>query len=189
METKLITKLQDKEYRDAFVASQINIELPFQVRALREARGWTQSQLAEKAGMAQPRISAIETPGKGKFNLDTLLRLASAFDVGLVVRFAPFSEMIEWAEHFSPDSFEVPSFEEDRKSFFWRKQSTPSHFVMALPVAERKGGVIVPTIVATTPGSGNAIKVSEGPGKLYNFPEWPRFPTGGTAQTVIEHPA
>lgn len=117
METTLIMKLQDKEYRDAFVASQINIELPFQVRALREERGWTQSQLAEKAGMLQPRISAIETPGKGKLNLETLLRLASALDVGLVVRFAPFSEMVEWAEDFSPDSFNVPAFPEDMNLF------------------------------------------------------------------------
>jgi transcriptional regulator with XRE-family HTH domain len=124
METNLITKLQDKEYRDAFVASQINVELPFQVRALREKRGWTQSQLAEKAGMAQPRISAMETPGKGKYNLETLRRLASAFDIGLTVRFAPFSELIEWTEQFSPDSFQVPSFVEDMRSFYWKKAST-----------------------------------------------------------------
>src|SRR5215216_6009608 len=117
METELITKLQDKDYRDAFIASQINIELPFQVRALREERGLTQGQLAEKAGMLQPRISAIETPGKGKLNLDTLLRLASAFDVGLIVRFAPFTEIVEWVKKFSPDTFSVKSFAQDAQNY------------------------------------------------------------------------
>jgi hypothetical protein len=29
------------------------------------------------------------------------------------VRFVPFSELVEWAETFSPDTFVVPSFEDD----------------------------------------------------------------------------
>jgi transcriptional regulator with XRE-family HTH domain len=123
METNLTTKLQNKEYREAFIASLINIELPFQVRALREERGWTQSQLAEKAGMLQPRISAVETPGKGKLNLETLLRLASAFDIGLIVRFALFTEVIKWVDKFSPDTFSVKSFDEDMRSFIIQEQS------------------------------------------------------------------
>ncbi len=114
---KLIAKLQNKEYRDAFVGSQINIELPFQIRALREKRGWSQEQLAREAGMLQPRISAMETPGKGKLKLETLRRIAAAFDVGLIVRLAPFSEMIEWVIKFSPDSFTVLSCEEDMQAY------------------------------------------------------------------------
>jgi transcriptional regulator with XRE-family HTH domain len=111
---KLIEKLQNKDYRDAFISSQININLPFQIRALREKREWTQGKLAKRARMLQPRISAMETPGKGNLKLETLQRIASAFDVGLIVRFIPFSEMVAWVEGFSPDSFKVPSFEEDR---------------------------------------------------------------------------
>jgi DNA-binding Xre family transcriptional regulator len=88
-------KLQSKAYHDAFVASQISIGLPFQIYALRIQREWTQQQLAEKTGMLQPRISAMERPGGSKLNLDTLRRSASAFDVALVVRFVPFSELVE----------------------------------------------------------------------------------------------
>ena len=111
--SRLLEELQDKEYRDAFVASETNIALPYQIRALRERRGWTQQELADRAGMKQSRISAIEQPGGGKLNLETLRRLASAFDSALVVRFAPFSELVDWVETFSPDEFQVPSFEED----------------------------------------------------------------------------
>lgn len=107
--------LGDKAYRAAFVRSQINVGIPFQVRSLREKRGWSQKQLAKSAGMLQPRISAIERPGGSKLNLETLLRLASGLDVGLIVRFAPFSEMMRWANAFSPDAFAVPSFDQDQQ--------------------------------------------------------------------------
>ncbi len=106
-------RLEDKEYRDAFVASEINMGLPFQIRCLREGRGWTQSELAERASMKQPRISAIESPGSASLNLETLRRLASAFDCALIVRFAPFSELMRWSEEFGPDTFQVRSFLEE----------------------------------------------------------------------------
>lgn len=111
--SKWFHELQDKATRDAFVSSQMSIPLAFQILALREQRGWTQKQLAEKAGMLQPRINALERPSGSEPNLRTLKRLASAFDVALIVRFAPYSELIKWTESFSPDSFEVPSFFDD----------------------------------------------------------------------------
>jgi transcriptional regulator with XRE-family HTH domain len=108
-----IARLKNKAYRQAFVASQINVGLPFQIRALREQNGWKQSVLAHKAGMLQPRISAMERPGEAKFNLETLRRLAAAFDVALVVRFVPFSELVNWSETFNPDTFAVLTFEQE----------------------------------------------------------------------------
>ena len=108
-----IVKLESKEYRDAFIGSQISVGLPFQIRALREQRVWKQSQLAERTGMLQPRISAMESPGGARFTLETLRRLASAFDVALMVRFVPFSELLNWSEEFNPDTFAVASFADD----------------------------------------------------------------------------
>lgn len=113
MISKLFTKLRDPEYRKAFVASQVNIGVPFQLRALMRSRGWTQKELAERTGMLQPRISAMLKPGKTRPNIETLRRLAEAFDCGLIVRFAPFSELTRWSERFDPESFEVPSFAEE----------------------------------------------------------------------------
>jgi len=112
--SKLGEKLRDPEYRKAFVASQINIGIPFQIRAmLRNRPGWTQDAVARRAQMLQPRISGLMTPGKTRPNIETLRRLAEAFDCGLIVRFAPFSELARWSEEFDPESFSVPSFDED----------------------------------------------------------------------------
>lgn len=113
MTSKLAEKLQDPAYRTAFVSSQINVAIPFQIRALMKARGWTQEQFAQRAGMLQPRISAILKPGKVRPNIETLRRIAETFDCGLLVRFASFSELAQWSDSFDPERFNIPSFADD----------------------------------------------------------------------------
>ena len=125
MNYKLFEKLNEPEYRKAFVASQINIGIPFQIRALLKSRpGWTQATLAERAEMKQPRISGLMTPGKVRPNIETLRRVAEAFDVGLSVRFVPFSELARWSEDFNPESFYVPNFANDAGFVERRPQAT-----------------------------------------------------------------
>jgi len=113
---KLISRLRDKEHRDAFVSAYIQIGIPFQIRALREQRGWTQKELADQTGVNQAWISQVENPNYQGFSLKTLLKLASAFDIGLIVRFAPFSELVKWELTLSPDKLKAESF--DKESYF-----------------------------------------------------------------------
>ena len=111
---QLLTNLKgSKEYREGFVAEHIKTTLPFQLRAIRKKLGWTQKQLGLKAGMAAERITVLEDPNYAKFNLSTLLRLADAFDVALIVRFAPFSELLDWASDLSPEVIAVPNYAKD----------------------------------------------------------------------------
>ena len=107
-------ELSDKEYRDSYTEAQLSIEVPFQIRALRKARGWTQAQLAERCGISQAQISHIEQPGRDPLSLRTLYRLSAVFDVGLLVQFVPFSELVYREAAFDPKTFYVPSFKEDR---------------------------------------------------------------------------
>lgn len=100
----------NKEYRHGLVNAQIEVDLPLQIRALRRQLVGTQPELSAMTGMKQPRISAMEKPGGAHFTLETLRRLAEAFDVALIVRFAPFSELLDWSGRFNPDSFRVPNF-------------------------------------------------------------------------------
>src|SRR5713101_5498870 len=92
---QIVAKLSDKEYRDIFVSEQINTGLAFQLRSMREARGWTQSELGKKVGMAQSRISLMEDANYSRYSLNTLKRLGSTLDVALVVRFEPFSKLVD----------------------------------------------------------------------------------------------
>ncbi|HSR08644.1 MAG TPA: helix-turn-helix transcriptional regulator [Bryobacteraceae bacterium] len=143
--SKIAEKLKDLAYRKAYIASQINIGIPFQIRALMKARGWTQETLAEKTGMLQPRISGLMKPGKTRPNIETLRRVAEAFDCALVVRFAPFSELARWAEDFDPDSFNVPSFNDD-VGFVERKSATSDK---GTAILSGPMGVGVISIIAT----------------------------------------
>jgi hypothetical protein len=59
-------------------------------------------------------ISRLEDPEYGEFTVKTLLRLADAFDLGLVVRFAAFSELATWGRQVNVSSYTPPSFANDR---------------------------------------------------------------------------
>jgi transcriptional regulator with XRE-family HTH domain len=109
----VVTSLADKAYRDAWVEEDINQGVAFQIRAMRDERQWTQSYLGELTGQAQATISKLEDPDYGRYTLKTLKRLASAFDVGLLVRFVPFSELVERTVSLSSDDLAVPSFAHD----------------------------------------------------------------------------
>ena len=135
---RLLSELSDKSYRDAYVAAQLQIGLPFQIKALRSAREWSQGELAHRAGMAQPRISEIEKPGERSLNIETLLRLASAFDCALEVKFVPFSQLVRDSEGYDPANFDIPTFQQDVELGGFSLASVPSMiFYGAATVAQQ----------------------------------------------------
>ena len=112
--SELISKLiENKETRGAYVRAKLNVNIPSQIRALRQKREMTQGTLADEADMKQSRISAMERPGETKFNLETLIRLAAVLRVGLSVKFVSFSEMVKWSNEYSQDNFDVVKIEND----------------------------------------------------------------------------
>lgn len=135
---KSFAKLKSKGYRDGLVNAELKNGLPAQVKALRTARRWSQDELAERSGMKQARISAIEGSAGGVLNLTTLQRLASAFDVALLVRFAAFSEFARWVESFSPEDFAVPSFSDEPATAYatLSQSSDPAREMVGMPPLE-----------------------------------------------------
>lgn len=109
-------KLADKEYRDSFVASNISNTVSSQIFTMRDQRGWKQKDLAQRAGMSQSRIPPLEDPDLENFEIGTLKKIASVFDVALVVRFVPFSELARWTSDLSEEKLSVPEFASDQLS-------------------------------------------------------------------------
>jgi transcriptional regulator with XRE-family HTH domain len=106
---QLVQKLASKEYRDAIVAAENANAIAFQIRAMQAERGWTQEKLGALAGMQQGFISRVVN-SSGNYSLSTLRKIASAFDVALIVRFAPFSELVDWMVNLTPRRLAPPSF-------------------------------------------------------------------------------
>tara|TARA_B100000315_G_C14449151_1_gene528265 strand:+ start:142 stop:705 length:564 start_codon:yes stop_codon:yes gene_type:complete len=112
---KLIDELKDKEYREVFVEEHINVGIPFQIKTIRDERGWSQTELGKNVHeiMKQEQISRLEDPNYASFTLSTLKKLASAFDVGLVVRFVPISDLVKWELGLTSESLKAISFDDD----------------------------------------------------------------------------
>jgi transcriptional regulator with XRE-family HTH domain len=98
LKQKILLDLKDTRYRRGFVEGHAKDTIAFQIRMLRKARDWEQRDVAAALGnpKLQPMISRYENPDYGRYSVTTLLELAEVFDVALVVRFAPFSELLEW---------------------------------------------------------------------------------------------
>jgi transcriptional regulator with XRE-family HTH domain len=107
--------LEGKDHRASYIRAKLNQLIPSQIRALRLSRKLSQLQLGDECDMKQSRISAAETPGGVSFSLETLIRFAAAFRVGLQVRFVPYSDLLDWENGFSQDGFVVTPIEEDAR--------------------------------------------------------------------------
>ena len=87
---------RSRKARETFVDSHLAKGLAYQVRVTRDERGWSQETLAEKLGTTQNAVYRLESPSYGRPTLTTLKKIAAVFDVGLIVRFVPFSQMADW---------------------------------------------------------------------------------------------
>lgn len=106
-------EFREKEYRHVYANEFLNSSLATQIKVLREQHDWSQTELAEKAGMKQPRISALENVHYSSWSITTLQRLAEAFDVTLRVSFESFGSRLVDIDRFGRESLERFSFDED----------------------------------------------------------------------------
>ncbi len=73
---------------EAYEQARLRFELAEAVRSRREELGWSQRQLAERAGMTQPGVARFEAGGTTP-TIPVLERLASALGLQLTVALDP----------------------------------------------------------------------------------------------------
>ena len=106
-------ELQDEETRYVYAEDFLNTYVATQIKVLREEKGWTQAQLADKAGMKQERISVLEDVNYQAWTASVLKRLARALDVRLSIRFESFGSYLKEFASFNRDALKRPSFNDD----------------------------------------------------------------------------
>lgn len=92
-----VDQLKDPAFRHAYMADQVRLFIALQVRALREqdGRGWSQRELGKKMGKAQSSIARLEDPDYGRLTLQTLLELAEAFELPLLVQITDWKDWLQ----------------------------------------------------------------------------------------------
>jgi transcriptional regulator with XRE-family HTH domain len=73
---------------EAYQQARLRFELGEAVRTRREELGWSQRQLAERAGMTQPGVARFEAAGTTP-TIPVLERLAGALGLRLTVALEP----------------------------------------------------------------------------------------------------
>jgi transcriptional regulator with XRE-family HTH domain len=138
-----------EEFLNSYIATQIKV--------LREERGWSQQRLATESGMKQERISVLEDVGYSSWTINTLRKLAWAFDLRLRVSFETFSSGIEEIRSFSSELLKRASREDDL-SFAQSIQAnwiygtaTNQPFDATSPRAEERSRSLI-DITQTSPG-------------------------------------
>lgn len=112
MFSDLWRKFQRAAYRKSFVDAEVKRVIPFQVSAIRKARGWSQEELARRSGLTQGVISRAEDPDYGNLTFNTVIKIANGFDVAFVGKFIPYSELANWYASISEASTgDVPDFD------------------------------------------------------------------------------
>jgi transcriptional regulator with XRE-family HTH domain len=172
----LLNSLKDREFRAAFNLENVYTTICFQLRALREQRAMSQGEFGKQVTpkMAQERISILEDPNAdSKPTLNTLLRLADAADVGLDVRFVPFSTVLLRSVHTDMQKLEVHSFDnelpalEEQIAFEMAVERLESSDIGVTPASnnlvllqrnteyafKQHGSFLVAPVVATQPAS------------------------------------
>ena len=82
------SRAENSSVETAYAAAKLAYELGAHVRAMREERGWTQSELGSRTGMSQPAIARFEAGGTSP-TFELLERVANAFDSTLSVELKP----------------------------------------------------------------------------------------------------
>lgn len=109
--------IQDAQIREAYVRAELTNGLAHQIRIIRQQRGWSQKQFADKLGTTQTTVSRLEDPSYGRYNISSLLSVSKVFDVALFVRYLPFSKFVPSVWDTSPDNFEAAAYVDEVDSF------------------------------------------------------------------------
>ena len=122
--------IKDKDFRREFVSDYVQEILAAQIKELREHRQWTQQELGDAAeGMKQVQVSRLENPDYSGATINSLKRLANAFDLGLVVSFVRFSEFLDRITIQSPLKLVPPNYDEEQQQLSFADVSDNANWI------------------------------------------------------------
>jgi hypothetical protein len=116
-----------REYREAFIEESLRTRITAQIRALRDSRGLDYKAFADRIDKRVSWAYRLEDPNAAPPTIPTLLQVGAAFDICLDVRFRPFSELLDDVVSLGPESFTVPSFEDELRLGLFSRTKCHGH--------------------------------------------------------------
>ena len=107
-----LAKFDRKAYRDGYLQAKVRGLIAYQIQALREKTGLNQTDFAKKIGKTQSVVSRLEDTEYGRVSVQTLLDVACALDVALVVKFASYPDFLFQTRDASVTALQPPSIQE-----------------------------------------------------------------------------
>jgi len=82
----LSKKLKDEKFATLFREEEEKLRIAYEIHQTRTQHGWTQKELAERAGVTQQMVSRLENAASPSISLKTVWRVSRALglEVGLV---------------------------------------------------------------------------------------------------------
>jgi transcriptional regulator with XRE-family HTH domain len=116
-----LEKFERKEYRDGYLETTVRAGIAYQIQALRAKDGLSQSEFAELTDKKQSTVSRLEDTEYGRVSVQTLLDIAKAVGVAVVVRFVDYPTFLGFAGKMSTPELQPDTIVESLK-----KASLPS---------------------------------------------------------------
>lgn len=181
-------RLKSKKVRSAYVESELVNGISHQIRILRQQRGWTQSQLARKLKTTQAVVSRLEDASYGRYSLKTLLQVGAAFDVGMFLRYMPFSQFMAATWNTRPEKFEADSYDDEVSRVHFASTTIDTSFEKIASEYSTSGGgsVLFSGYVTVYGGGGGALSPQVNSPELKSVPyAWHKFTPGQLPNTAL----
>ena len=155
-------RFKSKDYRMSYMSARVRTSIAWQIRELRESNQMSQSELAKRIGTRQSAVSRLENTEYGRASVQTLLDVATALDVALVVKFASYDEFLRQHGSLKESALSVENFtstyehytNREDKSIGDAQRSIPSQLWQRL--FENIDANTTPTLALTKPKSQSA---------------------------------
>jgi transcriptional regulator with XRE-family HTH domain len=130
----LLEEFNDPEFRDIFVSEHVRTRLALLIRALREQRGWSQTEMGRRLGKPQSVVARLENPDY-KLSLQTVFEVAAAFGLPVYVDMPEWDEWFRLMGKLSQRDLERRSF--DAKRLAGYRQSPSNTVLHLMPYGEQ----------------------------------------------------
>lgn len=150
--SSVLKKLQNKEYRDAYVDAHVSKRIAYQIKAIRKARGLTQEQMARVLEIKQSTLSRLEDVQNKSLSIKTLKEIASKLDVAVIIKLAPYSEFLCDIADLSESKLEIQPYSAEESNLPNIHYASGTKFQ---PVSFKMAGMLEPRIYSVPPVMSN----------------------------------